>query len=66
MATSLKEYEPCRCCSCLKCNRLLVGKPGGYKTSAHLNDGKDIGKDLSGGFYDAGGKQTMRAADRRF
>lgn len=40
----------CPCC------RLLVGKPGGYKTSAHLNDGKDIGKDLSGGFYDAGGE----------
>jgi hypothetical protein len=37
-------------------NRLLVGKPGGYKTSAHLNDGKDIGVDLSGGYYDAGGE----------
>jgi len=37
-------------------NRLLVGQPGGYKSSAHLNDGKEIGKDLSGGFYDAGGK----------
>jgi hypothetical protein len=40
-------------------NRLLVGKPGGYKTSAHLNDGKEIGKDLAGGFYDAGGKHIL-------
>lgn len=48
---------PCLHCtlSC-PCLRLLIGKPGGYKTSAHLNDGKDIGKDLSGGFYDAGGE----------
>lgn len=37
-------------------NRLLAGKPGGYKKSAHLNDGKEIGADLSGGFYDAGGE----------
>lgn len=35
-------------------NRMLAGKPGGYKRSAHLKDGADIGKDLSGGFYDAG------------
>jgi hypothetical protein len=40
-------------------NRLLVGKPAGYKTSAHLNDGKEIGKDLSGGFYDAGGEGSL-------
>lgn len=36
-------------------NRLLAGKPGGYKKSAHLTDGSDIGADLSGGYYDAGG-----------
>jgi hypothetical protein len=34
---------------------MLHGKPGGYKKSAHLNDGKDIGINLAGGFYDAGG-----------
>lgn len=39
-------------------NRLLASKPGGYKKSAHLKDGSDIGKDLSGGFYDAGGVGT--------
>lgn len=36
-------------------NRLLAGQPGGYKKSSHLKDGEVIGKDLSGGFYDAGG-----------
>jgi hypothetical protein len=36
-------------------NRLLAGKPGGYKKNGHLNDGAPINKDLSGGFYDAGG-----------
>lgn len=46
-------------------NRLLVGKPGGYKTSAHLNDGKDIEKDLSGGFYDAGGACAKRTQTHR-
>jgi hypothetical protein len=35
-------------------NRLLYSK-GGWKKSAHLNDGSPIGKDLSGGYYDAGG-----------
>ena len=35
-------------------NRLLYSK-GGWKKPAHLNDGSPIGKDLSGGFYDAGG-----------
>jgi hypothetical protein len=43
-------------------NRLLAGKPGGYKTSAHLNDGKDIGVDLSGGYYDAGGEASTEPA----
>lgn len=37
-------------------NRLLAGKPGGWKISSHLKDGQTIGKDLSGGFYDAGGE----------
>lgn len=36
-------------------NRLLAGKPGGYKKSAHLKDGAADGFDLAGGFYDAGG-----------
>lgn len=31
-------------------------KNGGWRSSAHLNDGQTIGKDLSGGFYDAGGE----------
>ncbi|KAF8073058.1 celI [Scenedesmus sp. PABB004] len=35
-------------------NQLLYSKPGGWKKPAHLDDGKDIGKDLSGGYYDAG------------
>jgi hypothetical protein len=38
---------------------MLHGKPGGYKKSAHLNDGKDIGINLAGGFYDAGGACIM-------
>lgn len=36
-------------------NALKSDKPGGYKKDSHLNDGEPIGKDLSGGFYDAGG-----------
>eukprot|EP00775_Hariotina_reticulata_P012172 gene12172-12310_t len=35
-------------------NRLLASKPGGYKHSAHLKDGADLGVDLAGGYYDAG------------
>jgi hypothetical protein len=55
--------KPCRaaafCLSVSSCswNRMLHGKPGGYKKSAHLADGKDIGINLAGGFYDAGGAQ---------
>jgi endoglucanase len=38
-------------------NRLLYSKPpAGYKKDAHLTDGSPIGKDLAGGYYDAGGK----------
>lgn len=41
-------------------NRLLYGTRGlygpGYKKNAHVNDGAVIGKDLSGGWYDAGGE----------
>lgn len=33
--------------------------PKGYKKDAHLNDGSPIGKDLSGGFYDAGGAAVL-------
>jgi endoglucanase len=29
---------------------------GGWRDDAHTTDGQDIGKDLSGGFYDAGGE----------
>eukprot|EP00878_Enallax_costatus_P032884 GHUV01036208.1.p2 GENE.GHUV01036208.1~~GHUV01036208.1.p2 ORF type:complete len:112 (+),score=19.33 GHUV01036208.1:663-998(+) len=40
-------------------NRLLYGTSGpygtGYKKNAHVDDGSVIGKDLSGGWYDAGG-----------
>jgi hypothetical protein len=43
-------------------NRLLYGTSSeygtGYKKNAHLNDGADIQKDLSGGWYDAGGEET--------
>lgn len=35
-------------------NALLYSK-GGWKKSAHLNDGSPIGVNLVGGFYDAGG-----------
>lgn len=41
---------------------MLHGKPGGYKKSAHLQDGQDIGVDLAGGFYDAGGEQLLLPA----
>lgn len=37
-------------------NQLLYSKPGGWKKSAHLKDNWN-GKDLSGGYYDAGGEQ---------
>lgn len=36
-------------------NALLYSK-GGWKKSAHLNDGSPIGANLVGGFYDAGGE----------
>lgn len=42
---------------------MLHGKPGGYKKSAHLNDGKDIGINLAGGFYDAGGEPAKLRAN---
>jgi hypothetical protein len=45
---------------------MLHGKPGGYKKSAHLNDGKDIGVDLAGGFYDAGGKHAKQCSGSGF
>ncbi len=35
-------------------NQLLYAKPGGWKKAAHLEDGKDIGANLAGGYYDAG------------
>lgn len=35
-------------------NRDAWWNVGGWRVSAHLDDGKDIGKDLTGGFYDAG------------
>jgi len=43
-------------------NRLLYGTNAGvygtgYRKSAHRTDGADIGKDLSGGLYDAGGER---------
>ncbi len=28
---------------------------GGWRDDAHTSDGSDVGVDLSGGFYDAGG-----------
>lgn len=37
-------------------NKLLYSLPGGYKKNSHLTDGSSISKDLSGGFYDAGGE----------
>jgi hypothetical protein len=41
-------------------NALLYSK-GGWKKSAHLDDGSPIGADLVGGFYDAGGAQDTTA-----
>jgi capsid protein len=41
-------------------NRLLASKPAGYKHSAHIKDGAEIGVDLSGGYYDAGGEISGR------
>jgi hypothetical protein len=43
-------------------NRLLYGTNAGvygtgYRKSAHRTDGADVGKDLSGGLYDAGGER---------
>jgi hypothetical protein len=58
--TAATAFSPCAClCSW---NRMLHGKPGGYKKSAHLADGKDIGINLAGGFYDAGGAATAYEA----
>jgi hypothetical protein len=42
-------------------NRLLYGTSSseygtGWKKNAHLTDGADVQKDLSGGWYDAGGE----------
>jgi hypothetical protein len=43
-------------------NRLLYGTSSseygtGWKKNAHLADGTDVQKDLSGGWYDAGGER---------
>jgi hypothetical protein len=40
----------------------LSRKNGGWRSSAHLNDGDTIGKDLSGGYYDAGGEFAAPAS----
>jgi endoglucanase len=34
----------------------VAAKNGGWRRTAHLEDGKDYGYDLAGGFYDAGGE----------
>lgn len=37
-------------------NRIRADKPCGWRQDAHLDEGKSIGKDLVGGYYDAGGE----------
>jgi len=37
-------------------NRMRADKPCGWRHDAHLNEGKSFGKDLVGGYYDAGGE----------
>lgn len=41
-------------------NRRRIDKPGGFRWNAHVNDGRDIGVDASGGFHDAGGRYYAR------
>lgn len=43
-------------------NRMSTDNPGGWRGDSHLLDGKTIGENLQGGFYDAGGKCATAAA----
>jgi hypothetical protein len=49
-------------------NRVAKGRPGGWRGDAHVQDGSEAGKDLSGGWYDGGGGWRSKAgmqADRQ-
>jgi hypothetical protein len=46
-------------------NRLRADKPCGWRQDAHLDEGKAIGKDLVGGYYDAGGEGLEPRRRRR-
>lgn len=40
-------------------------KKGGWRGDSHVKDGQTIGKDLMGGFYDAGGESATRLGAAR-
>lgn len=54
LGLSYQFYEGQQSGSLPSWNRLLSTNAGGWKKSAHLNDGSSIGKNLAGGYYDAG------------